>query len=1546
MHVATRQMDATELARWTRFAAKGGIGKATAIGDCVAEAPDELMFLKNDEIVVLLQFTDEDNMFLGFCEGIVGRFRAADVYFHSKLKKPVMTKRSSVSSGKLTPTPSIVAPSPVPSPKSDVSFQTAQARYQPNSSEALSPSSSLSSTSPPLSHSVSSSSSGTIVDTPTSLYPSPEPITQTQPLDTSAPATFIETNVDGQDKVIENEESEVAPGRNRRSETAAVEMWPSSPSTTLSRKPVNGSRLALAMETVNSDESESEHHSPKGDRDSDNSSSDERYSPEDEEGGWANVPATLPLQVVKLNTPNSAIPPSPYQPMFFPPSSTSSDNNVESQSLSSASGTDTESEYDSSDPEDQDTTTKFPVPPDRRSLSPTSPRIIDTSRRSSASSTQDPSRLSIAAPSVHSEDGEVGIGLSLLQGLAAAGEDASDDEDLIPPVRARDEARRSISSSVRSGQDWDGASIYDNYYRFSRSRSSGSTFASLRMAPQIPHGSQRGVEDVPPVPADLRHDSESERSRPREDKRRSADSDASVYTQASKVSSIDHTRLTAEPLAKPPSKHRPASLDLLNSNGEPSPLLHTRWGSPNSSMSPPSSSGAQTAFFNPTSGGLPSTGSSGSNSPGGAASILRQRLELERGSPAGSNYAEMEPREEGEGGLGSGIVIDDDEEPPQASMLDGPTSESPDEDGDETVEGEDTVEGINLEELQEKPGLAPLVITEDSVDPPTAVASPSATNSTSPHSPRSSAATTPLSPSSPPDISPPPSQQPLTSNHQPKPSLSELRGYMSNHKASEFDQPAQRTSLFLPHPNAPKAPPPTSGAEGPMYIRPAPPPSQQRSESVVNIIRMSIGRSAVTRVSPTIYGRIEGDLTSATGPVRVTFSIDPPPPVPQLPSRIPFRNGVASPAPAPPLPSGAPPRPAPRRAATMSESDPKPPSTPSPSTTVVPSPASSTPSISSPLASASANPAPPEPRTGAIPRPNFFPKVGTSRPRSRSFSGFNTSHISPPMPISKEDPGRLSAQKPSRSMSSLAAPVAGPSSSSSQPTPPPTSSLGKHASRSSLRPSPLSLPQNNSVLGGRSPTSPLATSFTPSSPVTARPHQLRQASSRSTLNEGRPSLSRQADAPGASPIQERPSVDVGGLAPSREALRTKLSLPNLRRMQSRQSSDSPSPTVQHDNMDFELVMPNRAMFDQASGRTSEDSTLGREASIDGRTSEMRRTDSPALSITSTQAYSGSDNNSVDAHRQREQKWLTLIGIVSPAQAKKSKKVKKLLMDGSVPSSVRFLVWLLLTDGKGKAIPGVYAQLGKRARVAALDIIERDVQRCFADHPHMHSSQSSLVTLLQAYLTMVPDVQYSRGLTLIAGHLLALSPEEDAFWIFVSVMDSYLRPYFSSSTTQLEVDASLFSRALEANDPQLGKKILVELGINPVDLCRPWFSTLFSDALPLEYLNRVWDLFLFEGIPFLFRVSLALFHCCRRRLLEARSPDALFDILAQPPTPPSPDALITMALAVKLKDDDIRKSREKQRAQVEAQMKRQTQGPRPSTVSARSLSGSRQIGPPI
>ncbi|KAJ8584066.1 hypothetical protein M405DRAFT_747662, partial [Rhizopogon salebrosus TDB-379] len=85
---------AHDLARWTRFAAKGGIGRCTATVDCVAREIGDLMFLKGDDIIVLMQLPDA-GYYLGFCEGVVGRFSSTDVQFHGKLKRPIMAKRGS-----------------------------------------------------------------------------------------------------------------------------------------------------------------------------------------------------------------------------------------------------------------------------------------------------------------------------------------------------------------------------------------------------------------------------------------------------------------------------------------------------------------------------------------------------------------------------------------------------------------------------------------------------------------------------------------------------------------------------------------------------------------------------------------------------------------------------------------------------------------------------------------------------------------------------------------------------------------------------------------------------------------------------------------------------------------------------------------------------------------------------------------------------------------------------------------------------------------------------------------------------------------------------------------------------------------------------------------------------------------------------------------------------------------------------------------------------------------------------------------------------------
>ena len=129
-----------------------------------------------------------------------------------------------------------------------------------------------------------------------------------------------------------------------------------------------------------------------------------------------------------------------------------------------------------------------------------------------------------------------------------------------------------------------------------------------------------------------------------------------------------------------------------------------------------------------------------------------------------------------------------------------------------------------------------------------------------------------------------------------------------------------------------------------------------------------------------------------------------------------------------------------------------------------------------------------------------------------------------------------------------------------------------------------------------------------------------------------------------------------------------------------------------------------------------------------------------------------DAATVEAHRARELKWISAMSSIPANQARKNKKVRKLVIEG-VPSSVRYLVWAHLADSKSKRIPGVYGQLGKRGKVTAIEAIERDAQRCFPDQAHLRDPKGPLVNLLQTYLTMVPDIEYQTSTCIIGYRIL-------------------------------------------------------------------------------------------------------------------------------------------------------------------------------------------------
>ena len=350
--------------------------------------------------------------------------------------------------------------------------------------------------------------------------------------------------------------------------------------------------------------------------------------------------------------------------------------------------------------------------------------------------------------------------------------------------------------------------------------------------------------------------------------------------------------------------------------------------------------------------------------------------------------------------------------------------------------------------------------------------------------------------------------------------------------------------------------------------------------------------------------------------------------------------------------------------------------------------------------------------------------------------------------------------------------------------------LRQVSSRATLNEFPTNASSSSSPFGpnGSSRSTPIARSTTELSPSMSSPLGGILPGRKSSLQVGNArsssSFSQKTEVDSVSITNDSRSQVVISPPPiqRQSSLRTKLSLPNLRRKQSRNNtnedliSSSASITgsqishapqdaaemLQVKDMEFELVRPNFAHFQGSAARTSEDSgVLGREGSIDVRQDGYLRPESPTVSVSSGGHSSDmwpqpptttppvpsrpttESESSMEAHRNRELKWMSLMSSSPASQSRKSKKVKKLLLDG-VPSSVRYLVWSYLTDGKARCVPGVYLQLCGRGRVPASMDIERDMKRYFQDQPHLQGTQGPVLVLLQAYLNMVPDLQYSMG----------------------------------------------------------------------------------------------------------------------------------------------------------------------------------------------------------
>merc|ERR1740123_82982 len=248
--------------------------------------------------------------------------------------------------------------------------------------------------------------------------------------------------------------------------------------------------------------------------------------------------------------------------------------------------------------------------------------------------------------------------------------------------------------------------------------------------------------------------------------------------------------------------------------------------------------------------------------------------------------------------------------------------------------------------------------------------------------------------------------------------------------------------------------------------------------------------------------------------------------------------------------------------------------------------------------------------------------------------------------------------------------------------------------------------------------------------------------------------------------------------------------------------------------------------------------------------------------------SDSHRNLIRKQNERIYKWLHMLDHWNTYTTTKKAKLKSRIRKG-IPTPLRAKVWkhLLKIPELTKEQRLHYSKIRYESPVSKFkSAIDNDLDRTFPKHILFQKEngncrgKDSLRNVLYAFANHDVDVGYTQGMGFIAALLLMLMTEDDVFYCLCQLLDQNgefaMRGLYLDGLPLLHMRYYQFNELLHKFMPKVHEHIN-SMDIVPALYASKWFITVFCYELPFDAVFRIWDIYLHEGVKFIFRVSLAL-----------------------------------------------------------------------------------------